>query len=230
LIERKSYTLYLYVRRIKMKRFILICIVVCLFAGQASAALYEVTKGVASTFRQVSVSSGDIGNLGLVVDDLGWVYYWDMTVPSSYGSINPMIGRIGYVGSLGDNTQDNSGMILVGTTQAGTVTGTFNGLRAFVANDNDDPWDVALWVDDGSGPTFSSFTTLTGGDDTWINYAIGSTDFSGLNIGIAIKGDFSGTQPSNPDIFHVSVVPAPAAVLLGILGLGVAGLKLRKHA
>jgi hypothetical protein len=215
-----------------MKRFILICIVVGLFAGQASAAMYELNKTTARQFRQTAVSSGDIGNLGLVISNLGVVDYWDTTVPSTYGSINPMMGIVGYVGSLGDNTQDNSAMIMIGTTSAGVVTGTFNGFRSYVANDNDDPWDVALWVGDGTvaGSTFSSFTTLGGGADTWINYVIGSTDFSTLQLGLAIRGDFSGTQPSNPDVFHVSVVPAPAAVLLGILGLGVAGLKLRKHA
>lgn len=211
-----------------MKRFILICIVVGLFAGQASAAMYELNKTTARTFRQVS-SSSDIENLGLVISNLGVVDYWDGTVPSAYGE--PMLGVIGYVGKLGDNTGDGSALIRIGTSQAGAVTGTFNGFRSYVANDNDDPWDVALWVDDGTGPTFSSWTTLTAKTDTWINYAIGSTDFSTLNLGVAIRGTFvPGQQPSNPDFFHVSVVPVPAAVLLGILGLGVAGLKLRKHA
>jgi len=36
--------------------------------------------------------------------------------------------------------------------------------------------------------------------------------------------------PSYSDDFHVSLVPVPAAVILGMLGLGAAGWKLRKFA
>ena len=66
---------------------------------------------------------------------------------------------------------------------------------------------------------------------------VGGLDLSTItDIGIRIQGNMIGLTPgnsdypSNPDAFHFSVVPVPAAVLLGILGLSVAGIKLRKHA
>jgi hypothetical protein len=218
-----------------MKKYILICIVVGLAAGQASAASYELNKTTAKYFQQTSViSSTDIGNLGLVIDKSpGTVYYSDGTVGSSFGAT--MQGAVGYVATLGDGPDpDQLGTILIGSTSTGVVSGTYNRYRAYVANDNDDPWQIALYVDDGSVTTFSSFVTVLPNNYTWINYDLGSDiDFSTLKLGIAVRGIFTGlanAQPSNPDIFHVSVVPVPAAVLLGILGLGVAGLKLRKHA
>ena len=145
------------------------------------------------------------------------------------------LGAVGYVATLGDGPDpDQFGTILIGSTSTGVVSGTYSTYRAYVANDNDDPWQIALYVDDGSGPTLSSFVTVAPNNYAWINYDLGSDiDFSTLDLGIAVRGIFTGlpnAQPSNPDVFHVSVVPVPAAVLLGILGLGVAGLKLRKHA
>lgn len=218
-----------------MKRFVLISIVVVIFAGQASAAIYELNKTTAKYFQQTSViSSTDIGNLGLVIDKSpGTVYYSDGSVGSSFGT--SMQGAVGYVATLGDGPDpDQLGTILIGSTSTGVVSGTYSKYRAYVANDNDDPWQIALYVDDGSAITLSSFATVLPNENTWITLDLGSdVDFSTLDLGIAVRGTFTGlpsAQPSNPDIFHVSVVPVPAAVLLGILGLGVAGLKLRKHA
>jgi hypothetical protein len=65
---------------------------------------------------------------------------------------------------------------------------------------------------------------------TWVFSSIPDTDDID-DIGFYIKDDFlGGDYPSDPDAYHISVVPVPGAVLLGILGLGVAGIKLRKYA
>jgi hypothetical protein len=219
-----------------MKRFILLCIVVGLVAGQASAAVFELNKTTAKYLQQVSLlSATDTGNLGLVIDKSpGTIYYTDGTAGSSFGP--PMSGAVGYVGTLGDGPDTGSfATMLIGSNYLGstlTVSGTYDKYRAYVANDNDDPWRVAVYLDDGSGPQFGTWQTLAAGTGAWSTLNLGSAiDFSTLtDIGIAIRGDFGAGSPSNPDFFHVSVVPVPAAVLLGILGLGVAGIKLRKHA
>jgi hypothetical protein len=221
-----------------MKKYILICIVVGLIAGQASAATFELNKTTAKYFQQVSLlSSSDNGNLGLVIDKSpGTIWYTDGSLGSAYG--HAMQGAVGFVGTLGDGPDPGPpdfATMLIGTNYSGStvsVSGTYDKYQAFIANDNDDPWTVAVYLDDGSGLQFGTWQTLTPGTSAWSTLNLGSAvDFSTLtDIGIAIRGDFSTGSPSNPDIFHVSVVPVPAAVLLGILGLGVAGLKLRKHA
>lgn len=223
-----------------MKRFILICIVVGLVAGQASAGIFELNKQTAKHLQQVSVSAGDTGNLALVIDKSpGTVWYSDNSLGNSYGTF--MQGAVGYVGTLGDGPDnDLLGTILIGANYSGStilnsLSGQIDKYRAYVANDNDDPWSIAVYLDDGSGIQYGSWQTLAANTGAWSVLNLGSTvDLSTVtDIGIAVRGTFTGVigaQPSNPDIFHVSVVPVPAAVLLGILGLGVAGLKLRKHA
>jgi len=42
--------------------------------------------------------------------------------------------------------------------------------------------------------------------------------------------DHNGNFPSHGEWSHVTVTPVPAAVILGVLGLGIASLKLRKYA
>jgi hypothetical protein len=59
----------------------------------------------------------------------------------------------------------------------------------------------------------------------------GSFDFANVtDIGLQVRGNFSGGSPSNPDVFHISAVPIPGAALLGVLGLFAAGVKLRRFA
>ena len=49
-------------------------------------------------------------------------------------------------------------------------------------------------------------------------------DVSGMNV------VWMGGDGSHWDIYMAQPVPVPGAVLLGVLGLGIAGLKLRSHA
>ena len=56
----------------------------------------------------------------------------------------------------------------------------------------------------------------------------------GFQIGATLENPLVGPpltgNPSNSDTYHMNVVPVPGAVLLGMLGLSLAGIKLRKHA
>ena len=54
------------------------------------------------------------------------------------------------------------------------------------------------------------------------------------NIGFQIGGNMEepwggGSNPSNPDTYHMDVIPVPGAFLLGMLGLSAAGVKLRRR-
>ena len=68
---------------------------------------------------------------------------------------------------------------------------------------------------------------LTGKALTWYNEAVtaGWTDIG--NVRILNLYDTSVPEPRQDMLYYV---PVPAAVLLGILGLSVAGIKLRKYA
>ena len=98
----------------------------------------------------------------------------------------------------------------------------------------------------------NGFTTLVPGEvatvmldfasaDTYeANVSKGYTAVQNLNhvtnIGFQVAGDMIApggsynNNPSNPDNYHIDVVPVPGAILLGLLGFGAAGIKLRKYA
>jgi hypothetical protein len=81
-----------------------------------------------------------------------------------------------------------------------------------------------------------------GQEETYVNPGAPFTDSFGwvvpgpgdyylnLVLDTLTAADHNGFYPSHGEWSHVTVTPAPAAVILGILGLGVAGLKLRKYA
>ena len=77
-----------------------------------------------------------------------------------------------------------------------------------------DSWRQPVWGDfyskDGRGP-------VPGGGTDWA---------TAWNTGLEDHEDPDGAYLAVPD----TIIPVPGAVLLGILGLGVAGLKLRKYA
>lgn len=74
---------------------------------------------------------------------------------------------------------------------------------------------------------------LYGGNWTTFSYTPATTsDQYYLNLVLDTKTDpqHNGSYPSWGEWSTVTVVPVPGAILLGILGLGVAGIKLRKYA
>ncbi len=127
---------------------------------------------------------------------------------------------------------------------ASNLTGYTDYGMAFV-NDNDDIWSVNLymntgWIDPGSwSPEFDTFsenawTVLAPGATTYVSMSLAGIPYLDhvTNIGFQIGAtmDNVGGNPSPSDAFHVSAVPVPGAFLLGILGLGAVGIKLRKFA
>jgi len=107
---------------------------------------------------------------------------------------------------------------------------------SYFQNDNDDIWEVQLfYVHTTSGEYASAWTSLAGdGGSAYLSTGGPGTglDLDDISdIGFRIRGDMlNGDYPSSGDAFHISLVPVPGAVLLGLLGLGAAGWKLRKFA
>jgi len=233
-----------------MKRVLLFTLVIGLFAVQANAAMWELTEPVAKGFTTVTNTNdaadavGD-GTYGLLDD----VSIYDDPTTKIYGPGGPnygsegglMSGAVGFVATFVDFSGDNDAVIAEVSYggSPGLVGQGFDGITSYFQNDNNSEWTVRLFYSDTSGKYYSSpATTLgPGGGDAYltVNAPGGFTSLDLANItdiGFEISAVMGGAfpSPSSPDAYHLSLVPVPAAVLLGILGLGVAGLKLRKYA
>jgi len=205
-----------------MKRILLSFIVVIALCGaQASAGLYQPNAGVTIGFTQQNAVN-PLNQLFLVVAAPGTSTVGaplNLYSLPQYNGATPMMGQVGFAteGSAGQQT-------LIGTTNsmpAGTTAFAL-GFR----NDDDDTWGVRLYVKDASTTYYSSSSpvVLASGAGKGISWS--------LPVALAnVKGwgfelSYQGNDP--PDISHMSVVPLPGAVLLGLLGLSAAGIRLRR--
>jgi hypothetical protein len=210
------------------RALLLITMLVGVLAGQASANMFTLDKTTATEFREVGVS--DFGLLLLVVDRNGTPYYIGPSGPSAYGS-PPMQGQVGFAGVLGDLNGDHLASMAIGG--AINSPATYDGFSAYIANDSKYEWQYQLYVSDAQNNvhTPGTWTSIGPGDHLPLTFNFGST-IAVNEVGFYIQGDDFGLgpgHPGNPDGFRTSVVvPVPGAVLLGFLGLGVAGLKLRR--
>jgi len=249
-----------------MKRYILLTLLIGLFAVQANAAMYTMDATTAADMRLVRVSLGDSGDLRYVGMNPGilpayyplgdLVYDGGTTV---YGALD-MRYSVGFTGWVEDgsnpttsNPANGLARVSLGLKSASGlgnlgITGTYNGFELSVANDDLDLWIYRAYVtktDDGvpdglaNGlPTtltmYSSFTSaLSNGQTANLIVSTPVLDYSTDVTGIGFEIRWATANNSNSDFFNTSVVtpvPVPAAFLLGLLGIGAAGIKLRKFA
>jgi hypothetical protein len=218
-----------------MKRIFLITLVVGLLAGQASAALYEIDAPLARQFTAVGGSPGDDFQTYLVIDNpgtAGSTIYYQAPFPHNFPAYGTsMKYAVGFLGELGDLTGDNLAHVAIGKASPG-LSGVYDGFSIALANDDDDTWNVRVFAYSGSTLYESPWTTLTGHTATLAEYDFGSpTNLNTLTmIGFGVQGVFDNQNdnPTNPDYYHVSAVPIPGAFFIGLIGLGVAGVKLRR--
>ena len=91
---------------------------------------------------------------------------------------------------------------------------------------------VTWWPHDWNTLTFTG-TFTESSFSLWSGSGPATPDFSGgttTRFGFAAGNSRSGTLTQYYDNFSLEIVPVPGAVLLGMLGLSVVGVKLRKHA
>ena len=199
---------------------------------------------------------GDTGTIGVTVPipELG-IYdgpgaHADFgTDWGAYGMDPPgddMSGMVGFVGgpmkNLGGGGDKIGTAVVHDTTPSLSDTVMYAGITSYFQNDNDDIWEVQLFYVDSvdSGVHESAWTPLAGdGGATYLTAldsdGLGGSDLLDLDnitdIGFRVRGDMLDEDyPSSGDAFHISIVPVPGAVLLGILGLSAAGIKLRRFA
>ena len=237
-----------------MKRFLLFTLVIGLFAVQADAALWELDRPTALGFRTYDDFDGGGGDTVGTPGTTGSLGIYDgpglhATDGTDWGSYLDMSGVVGFVSGpmidLGGGGDNYVTAEVHSNGSPGLASATYSGITSYFQNDNDDIWEVQLfYVDSGdAGLHESAWVSLAGdGGSTYLT-ALDSDGVGGLelldlanitDIGFRIRGNMIGQTnsdyPSSGDAFHVSVVPVPGAVLLGILGLSAAGIKLRKFA
>lgn len=103
-----------------------------------------------------------------------------------------------------------------------------------VYEDTESSWDVGSWVtgdDESFGITVGDGNVITTANG-WLNQLDGEGPLANLVGLVSAPIDSAAAALTSSDGFqdYVVEVPIPGAVLLGMLGLGMAGIKLRKFA
>jgi hypothetical protein len=225
-----------------MKRFLLFTLVISLFAVQANADMYKMDAPTAAGMRLVKTSdSGDVGTLDYVGYRPGGildrVYGTDIQYGAGEGN---MYYQVGFTGLVKDNDASGVASVSLGLIDPVFPDSSYDGFLLPVANDDDDTWQYRAYVTTATGgvPEDTAATLYSGwsegiGEDeraTLVALTPGLDYSTVTGIGFEIRWAVSMNGERIQDVYSTSVVPVPAAVILGILGMGVAGLKLRKFA
>ena len=217
-----------------MKRFVLISVALGLLAGTASAAMYEMDPITAADMRLLSVATGDVGTLtyvGYNPGGLGDVVFANPL--TEYGAgVGNMALEVGFTGNLYDNDASQYATLTIGLVRP-SLSGTFDGFQLPIANDdNNDTWNYRAFVTTAGGTAYSPWALgVAPGSTQLLSVLTPGLDYGTVTgIGFQLQWDRSLNNLRLGDDYNTSVVPVPAGVILGMLGLGVAGWRLRRFA
>jgi hypothetical protein len=133
---------------------------------------------------------------------------------------------------MGDDDGSGRASLILGLPNPPGLTGIFDGFALPIANGDDDVWNYQTYVTTAGGTTYSPWTVgVVPGSVQTLFVSTPGLDYSTVTgIGFEMEYLRSANGGRTGDDYSVSVVPVPGAVLLGVLGLSVVGVKLRKFA
>jgi hypothetical protein len=222
----------------KLSIIILCCVALSLSSSSTMADPFEMDRDTAALLDAVSWT--DAGSMYYIGYNPGGtadrIAYTDPAYGANMKYSVGFSGRLFIDPTINDTLNDPSDQfasVNIGLNGAKVLTGTYDSFVMSISNDDNQTWEYKLYANTtGNNYLSSSWTSLASGDTATLTLDFGTdVDFATLkDIGLIIQFNkaTTGGGTNFSDDFHTSVVPVPGAVLLGLLGLSIAGVKLRK--
>ena len=224
-----------------MKKLLVLLVVFCVFSLASMAYATTFTLSVLELQGLTKIATNTTSAAGAILNKY-------TSVPSGYGTI--LQGDVGFTATLQPEDPNPPGLDWYGWMQIGDNTSRdfdtpgYTEYAQTFCNDNDDYWDVKIYIKTSSESRESSYFSLApyGKPGSCVGISLDISTMADLDkvesIGFYVRGEMDaatrthGTNPSPGDAFHMSSSPIPEPTTLLLLGsglLGIAGMARRRR-